>query len=138
MAGRQPGEIVAAGGSDNRWSVDPAQRASVAADSIFIEGSVVTKADLERAEAGLKAEIARSEAALQVEIARVETALRAEITAFRGEVRTNLARMNDGGEQLRATVAGMENRLLLRLGGAVALLVLLGLLFATLHVWPLR
>jgi hypothetical protein len=72
---------------------------------------VVTKADLERAEAGLKAEIARSEAALQVEIARVETALRAEITAFRGEVRTNLARMNDGGEQLRATVAGMENRL---------------------------
>ena len=44
--------------------------------------------------------------------------------------------MNDGGEQLRATVAGMENRLLLRLGGAV--LVLLGLLFAALHVWPLR
>jgi hypothetical protein len=46
--------------------------------------------------------------------------------------------MNDGGEQLRATVAGMENRLLLRLGGAVAVLVLLGLLFAALHVWPLR
>ena len=99
---------------------------------------MVTKADPERAETGLKAEIVRSEAALQAEIGRVETALRAEITAFRGEVRTNLARMNDGGEQLRATVAGMENRLLLRLGGAVALLVLLGLLFATLHVWPLR
>jgi hypothetical protein len=99
---------------------------------------VVTEADPERAESGLKAEIARSEAALQVEIARVETALRAEITAFRGEVRTNLGRMNDGDEQLRATVAGMENRLLLRLGGAVALLVLLCLLFAALHVWPLR
>ena len=99
---------------------------------------MVTKADLERAETGLKAEIVRSEAALQAEIARVEAALRAEITAFRGEVRTNLARMNDGGEQLRATVAGMENRLLLRLGGVVAVLVLLGLLFAALHVWPLR
>ena len=99
---------------------------------------MVTKADLERAETGLKTEIARSEAALQAEIGRVETALRAEITAFRGEVRTNLARMNDGGEQLRATVAGMENRPLLRRGGVVAVLVLLGLLFAALHVWPLR
>jgi hypothetical protein len=99
---------------------------------------VVTEADPKRAESGLKAEIARSEAALQAEIARAETALRTEITAFRGEMRTHLARMNDSGEQLRATVAGMENRLLRRLGGAVALLVLLGLLFATLHVWPLR
>jgi len=99
---------------------------------------VVTKADLERAETGLKAEIVRSEAALQAEIARVETALRTEITAFRGEVRTNLARMNDRGEQLRATMAGMENRLLLRLGGAAVVLVLLGLLFAAPHVWPLQ
>ena len=99
---------------------------------------MVTKADLERAETGLKAEIARSEAALHVEITRVEMALRAEITAFRGEVRTNLARMNESGEQLRATVSGMENRLLLRLGGTVVVLVLLGLLAAALHVWPTR
>jgi multidrug resistance efflux pump len=101
----------------------------------FVEGSVATKADVE----AVKADVA----AVKADVARVETSLKADITALRAEmktetaaVRTDIARLDGGLERLRATVTGIENRLLLRLGaGGIALL---GLLFAALHMWPAR
>jgi hypothetical protein len=94
----------------------------------LVEGSVALKADV---------------AAVSAEVLRVETSLKADITTLRAEmkmeiaaVRTDIARLDGGLERLRATVAGIENRLLLRLGaGGIALL---GLLFAALHMWPPR
>jgi hypothetical protein len=103
----------------------------------LVEGSVVTKADLERTEVALKTNVA----AVSADVQRVETSLKADITTLRAEmkteiaaVRTDLARLDGGLERLRAAVAGMENRLLLRIGASA--IALPGLLFAALHLWP--
>jgi hypothetical protein len=123
----------------------------------FVTGSVATKADLQAQGADLKADVETVKAdvaAVKADVARVETSLKADVTAlraemkteiaglrgefaqFRGDMRTDIARLDSGLERLRATVAGIENRLLLRLGaGGIALL---GLLFAALHMWPAR
>jgi hypothetical protein len=57
--------------------------------------------------------------------------LRSEMTRLRGEVRTELARLDDSLERLRSLFETMENRLLLRLPGAM--IALFGLSFAALH-----
>lgn len=92
----------------------PREKAENVATAIvrLVEGSVATKAELDR----------------------VETALKADLKTEVAALRTDITRLDGGLERLRATVAGMENRLLLRLGTGVA--ALLGLLFAALHAWP--
>jgi hypothetical protein len=95
----------------------PREKAENMASAIarFVEGNVATKADLEP----IKAEIAT---------------LRGEMSGLRGDVRTDLARMDGAIERLRSSAAGTENRLLVRLGGWMV--VLFGLFFTLLHLWP--
>jgi hypothetical protein len=82
----------------------------------FVEGSVATKADLDR-----------SEAALTSDIGRVEAALKADVAAVKADV----ARIEAA---LRVEIARVADRTFNRLGTLVA--VVAGILFAALHMWP--
>ena len=66
--------------------------------------------------AATKADLDRVEAALKAEIARVEAALRAEVVSVRAEA------------------ARLADRTFNRLGAL--LVVVIGILFAALHMWP--
>jgi hypothetical protein len=82
----------------------------------LVEGSVATKADLERAEAALKADVA----AVKADVARLEAALKADMVRIEAALRAEIARVAD--------------RTFTRLGALVA--VVAGILFAALHRWP--
>jgi hypothetical protein len=91
----------------------------------FVEGSVATKADLERTTAALKADVEAVKtdvAAVKADVARVEAALKAEVNAL--------------ALRLNARIDLLTHQLLTRLGGLMV--VLAGLLFAALHMWPAR
>ena len=89
-------------------------KAEALAGAIFeaIHDNVATKVDIHDLRSEMKANIQE---------------LRSEIVELRGEV----AQL---GTSLRAEIAQLEYRVLIRLGGLIV--VLLGLLFAALHTWP--
>jgi hypothetical protein len=60
--------------------------------------------------------------------------MQAGVAELRGEMRSGFARQDVAIERLRSSVREMESRLMLRLGGAMA--ILFGLFFAALHYWP--
>jgi hypothetical protein len=90
------------------------QKAERIATEIFdaIHDNVATKGDLDRVETGLKSDVA----AVQADLRLVESALKADIAGLRGEVQL------------------VKHQLITRLGGLMV--VVAGLLFAALRMWP--
>lgn len=102
---------------------------------------VAAKADVQASEATLRSEMAALRADLQGGFAQMDSRFAQAVTGLRGEAQSGFAQM-DGKfaredvamERLRSTVREMEGRMVLRLGGWLA--VLFGLFFAALHAWP--
>jgi hypothetical protein len=92
----------------------PREKAEAVATAIarFVEGSAATKADVQATEAVLKADIAHAATTLRVEM---------------GALKADSAR-------LEGRIDRVEHRLMTRLGGLMV--VLAGILFAALHMWP--
>jgi hypothetical protein len=111
-------------------------KAEVMATAIarFVEGSVATKAEVERSAAGLKSDLL----GVAVDLERAEAALKADIERLRGEMKADSERLRGvlmaDIARLDARIDLVEHRLITRLGGLMV--VLIGLLFGALHAWP--
>jgi hypothetical protein len=88
-----------------------------------IHDNVATKSDLEAVRADLKADIA----ALRRDLLGTELSLKADVAAVRVDLEAT-------ERSLKAQIDLVEHRLLTRLGGLAV--VLAGLLFTALHLWP--
>lgn len=108
------------------------EKATRIASVIFdaIHQNVATKADVQASAAEVRADFAELRGDTRTEF----SGLRTEFATFRGEVRSDLARMDGRIERQTTAMREMENRLLRRLG-AIGLGVGT-LLFAALHIWP--
>jgi hypothetical protein len=95
-----------------------------------IHQSVATKADLDASAATIRADLAELRGETREGFSRGAAAL----ADLRGEVRSTFGRQDVAIERLRSEIRGVENRVLVRLGGGMVLLF--GLFFAALQYWP--
>jgi ribosomal protein L29 len=92
------------------------------------------KAEIQELRSDTKAEIQELRSEVKAEIQELRSEMRGEIAQVRSEIAQVRSEIAQLGTSLRAEMAQLEHRVLIRLGGLIV--VLLGLLFAALHAWP--